>query len=236
MIVMANVECHAGTCVLSYSYANDYCAESSVAYCALSTSLENRRLTLLHEAGGHGFGKLADEYGVLWLTSFSTSDWNNLINLHHLGLYRNVNEHWTAEEKNDGWSVDLRDEYTSQSNVYWSELLSPSYDYRTDEGLGIYRGAFCYHNLYCRPTVNSVMRDQFADEGDFFNAISRWAIWYRLMRVTECTSADDFKSSLDEFIMFDRTLNMKKASRATVLSVNDNRLLPLAPPVLVERK
>ena len=232
MIVMVNVACHAGTCSMSYSSRTDYCAEPSVAYSALSFNAEGCRLTLIHEAGGHGFGKLADEYGGYRINGFSTADWNTLINLHSYGLHRNVNEHWTAEEKAD-WSVDFRDTYTDESNVYWSELLSQSYGYTSSEGLGIYRGARTYENLYCRPTYNSMMRDQFADNGNFFNAISRWAIWYRLMRLTGSISSTDFKSSLDAFISFDQTLDIDMNSTMTRSSGPDG-LLPLAPPVLVE--
>ena len=234
MIVMANVACHAGTCQINYGTKNDYCPYSSIAYCALNTNLERRRLTLAHEAGGHGFGKLADEYGGSFINSFSIGDWNNLINDHGWGVYRNVNEHWTAQEKADGWSKDFRDTYTDESNVYWTELLAPDYDYTRSEGLGIYRGAFTYDNLYCRPTYNSLMRDQFSSNGNYFNAISRWAIWYRLMKLTGSTSATDFKSSLNEFIAFDNTLTIDMSSTPMTRTSETEGLLPLAPPVLIE--
>lgn len=234
MIVMANVACHAGTCQINYGTKNDYCPYSSIAYCALNTNLERRRLTLAHEAGGHGFGKLADEYGGSFINSFSIGDWNNLINDHGWGVYRNVNEHWTAQEKADGWNKDFRDTYTDESNVYWTELLAPDYDYTRSEGLGIYRGAFTYDNLYCRPTYNSLMRDQFSSNGNYFNAISRWAIWYRLMKLTGSTSATDFKSSLNEFIAFDNTLTIDMSSTPMTRTSETEGLLPLAPPVLIE--
>ena len=233
MIVMINVACHAGTCTLSYSNGTDYSPESSIAYCSLSTDAEGCRLTLLHEAGGHGFGKLGDEYDGSWINSFNTRNWNDLINLHSWGVHRNINEHWTAVEKADGWSSDLRDTYTDETNVYWAELLSPSYSYTADEGLGIYRGANTYYNLYCRSTENSMMRDQFGRDGQFFNAISRWTIWYRLMKKTGGTSCRSFKSSLDEFIAFDRTLTIEKNNTVTTRSADTDGLLPLAPPVLI---
>ena len=232
MIIMVNVACHAGTCSIAYTNRNDYCQEYAVAYCALSTTMDKRRLTLLHEAGGHGFGKLGDEYDGEFIKSFSAAKWNDLNNLHNWGLHRNINEHWTAEEKADGWSVDFRDTYTDESNVYWSELLSDSYNYQYTEGLGIYRGANTYDNLYCRPTQNSLMRSQFDTDGKFFNAISRWAIWYRLMKMTESTNATNFKSSLNEFIRFDATLTIDKNGSAITRSSGPDDLLPLAPPVI----
>ena len=108
-MVMVNVKCHAGTCSISYNFATDYCAVSSVAYTALSISEEKRRWTLIHEAGGHGFGKLSDEYGDNFINSFSTIEWDYLIRQHNSGIYRNINEHWTADEKKDGWDNDFRD-------------------------------------------------------------------------------------------------------------------------------
>lgn len=232
IMVMVNVECHAGTCSISYNFATDYCAVSSVAYTALSTSDEMRRWTLIHEAGGHGFGKLSDEYGDNRITSFSTIEWDYLIRQHNSGIYRNINEHWTADEKADGWDNDFRDTYTDESNVYWSDLLDASYGYTTSEGLGIYRGGKTYSNLFCRPTNNSVMRNQFDPDGHYFNAISRWAIWYRLMRLTNSTTVQSFKESLDDFIAFDNKLTIEKNSALTK-SCDTEGLLPLATPVLI---
>lgn len=232
IMVMVNVECHAGTCSISYNFATDYCAVSSVAYTALSTSDEMRRWTLIHEAGGHGFGKLSDEYGDNFITRFSTTEWDYLIKQHNSGIYRNINEHWTADEKKDGWDNDFRDTYTDESNVYWSDLLDESYGYTDSEGLGIYRGGNTYSNLFCRPTNNSVMRNQFDTDGHYFNAISRWAIWYRLMRLTNSTIAQSFKESLDDFIAFDKKLTIEKNSALTK-SCDTEGLLPLATPVLI---
>lgn len=232
IMVMVNVKCHAGTCSISYNFATDYCAVSSVAYTALSTSEEMRRWTLIHEAGGHGFGKLSDEYGDNRITSFSTTEWDYLIRQHNSGIYRNINEHWTADEKADGWKDDFRDTYTDESNVYWSDLLDASYGYTTSEGLGIYRGGKTYSNLFCRPTKNSVMRNQFDTDGHYFNAISRWAIWYRLMRLTNSTTAQSFQESLDDFIAFDNKLTIEKNSALTK-SCDTEGLLPLATPVLI---
>lgn len=232
IMVMVNVKCHAGTCSISYNFATDYCAVSSVAYTALSRSEEMRRWTLIHEAGGHGFGKLSDEYGDNFINSFSTTEWDYLIKQHNSGIYRNINEHWTADEKADGWNNDFRDTYTDESNVYWSDLLDASYGYTTSEGLGIYRGGKTYSNLFCRPTNNSVMRNQFDTDGHYFNAISRWAIWYRLMRLTNSITAQSFKESLDDFIAFDNKLTIEKNSALTK-SCDAEGLLPLATPVLI---
>lgn len=236
IMVMVNVRCHAGTCYSVWTYGSDYGNAYSVAYTALGNNEAHGKWTMIHEAGGHGFGKLADEYGGRVITSFNTGSWNELKSNHGYGVYRNVDAHWSAEDLNDGWSVNLSDTYTDESNVYWAELLNESYGYKADENLGIYRGGFTYDNLYCRPTDNSVMRSQFMGWGGFFNAISRWAIWYRLMKLTGSTSAPDFKSSLDEFITFDKTLTIEKNPEYITTKSDENvdGYLPLAPPVLIE--
>lgn len=231
IMVMVNVQCHAGTCSMVWTNSSDYGAAYSVAFTSLGNNdIEQCRWTTIHEAGGHGFGKLADEYGGLRITSFNTAAWNNLNNLHNFGIHRNVNMYWGTEERADGWSISTED--ITAENVYWSELLG-SYGYESSEGLGVYRGGYTYDNLFCRPTQNSVMRSQFSDDGRFFNAISRWAIWYRLMKLTGGTDASDFKSSLDEFIAFDQTLSIDTGA-ATRSAVYDEGMLPLAPPVLIE--
>lgn len=236
-MVMVNVPCHAGTCSLSWvlSETLDYGHALSIAYTSLNTNDEHRRLTTVHEAGGHGFGKLADEYGGGNITSFSTGSWTELSNKHKYGVSRNVDKYISAYVAGQLNSSDWPQ--TSTANVYWSELLDASYSYVDEESLGFYEGAETYNNFYCRSTENSVMRSQFAENGQYFNAISRWAIWYRLMRLTGSTTATQFKNSLDEFVAWDQTIQNRWATSATTRSVNyveDNQLLPLAPPVMIE--
>ena len=239
MIVLPDVNCYAGTCVLTWmsSSSIDYAKSYSIAYTALGSDGTGRecKYTLIHEAGGHGFGKLADEYSVSSLTRFSTSEWNRLRNYHGYGVYRNVNEYWTYEESLSWSNLDW--EYTNSNNVYWAELLDDSYGYTVSEGLGLYKGAYTYTSMFCRSTDNSMMNDQLASDGQFFNAISRWAIWYRLMKLTDSTSSSDFKASLDEFISFDKTLTINKnetraATRPNYVTREEFR--PLGTPILQE--
>ena len=230
MMVMCNVNCHAGTCALVWTIFDDYCQSYSVAYTALGNSEEEGRWTTIHEAGGHGFGKLGDEYSSLFITGFGTGEWTNLKNRHNYGLYRNINEYWGPEEREDGWTFTRDD--TTTGNVYWKELFN-GYGYEASEGLGIYRGAYTYTNLFCRPTENSIMRNQYASDGKYFNAISRWAIWYRLMRLTGSTSARNFKASLDEFIAFDKTITINTPTETRSFAEDDGKM-PLAAPVLIQ--
>ncbi|MBR5275062.1 MAG: hypothetical protein IKU33_07480, partial [Bacteroidales bacterium] len=94
-------------------------------------------------------------------------------------------------------------------------------------------GANTLVHMFCRATPNSIMRNQFADDGRFFNAISRWAIWYRVMKLTGSTTASDFKSSLDEFLAFDSTISIDTETLTRSVSYNQG-MLPLGAPVLIE--
>ncbi len=231
-IVMINVACHAGTCNLSWSISttNDFGNSYSVAFTALGNSPEQRRWTMIHEAGGHGFGKLADEYGGYIFTRFTTGIWNDLAKLHTYGVQRNVNEYYAEGSR---WTL-ANYPYTTASSVYWSDLLGRDYDYTASEGLGLYEGGYTYNEMFCRPTENSIMRSQHSKNGQFFNAISRWAIWYRLMRLTGGTSASQFKDSLDEFIAFDNTLNITMSEPLTrSAAIQDAEIQPTAPPVMI---
>ena len=236
-LVQINVKCYAGTCYFWWTYGSDYGNAYSIAYTPLGNDDTGRqcRLTTVHEAGGHGFGKLADEYQGWSFTRFDTAEWTNLRNQHSWGIYRNVNEYWTEEEEAN-WN-GLTWEYTTGQNVYWAELLSPEYSYTATEGLSMYKGAFTNNHMFCRSTSNSMMNSQFGANGQSFNAISRWAIWYRVMKLAGCTTAPDFKSSLNDFIAFDSTVGGWGGVAAGAPSVGgenfvEQKLQPLAPPVV----
>ena len=83
-----------------------------------------------HEAGGHGFGKLADEY-------YNNSSYTG--NLHE-------------DYHQRGWFLNI-DDTDDPAKVLWKDFLSDPY-YQA-EGIGIYLGAW-YNNLY-KSTTSSIM-------------------------------------------------------------------------------
>ncbi len=244
IIVVVNVPCHAGTCYSRVDNSTDYAPAFSVAYNALNTSDFMRKWTLIHEAGGHGFGKLADEYDAQrYYNPFDTGLWTQLDEYHRIGFYRNIDKYWKDAYKGK-YSITYREDYpedqmtqTTTEGVYWAPLVS---GYSESEGLGVYEGAFTSMNFFCRPTENSIMNSQFSNDGQFFNAISRWAIWYRLMMMAEAGVVYDFQSSLQLFTEFDSKLTIDKNDWETSVYSNTagvvpyEQLLPLAPPVLIE--
>ncbi len=87
-MVMVNVGAYAGTC-WTWWYTqiyNDYLDAPSIAYTSLDEVYGYSRFTTIHEGGGHGFGKLADEYDGWVFQQFSTSEWSKLANNHDIGM------------------------------------------------------------------------------------------------------------------------------------------------------
>ena len=166
---------------------------SFVAY--LLDGLESPSV-LMHEAGGHGFGGLLDEYvepGNEKLT-FPESDKINL------------DAQWA--NYGIGANVDWRN---SKTIVKWSHFLKDSR--YADEGLGLYEGAHYYAYGVYRPSENSMMR---YNNGPF-NAPSREQIYKRIMQRSE---GADWKYDYEEFVKYDE-INRKSATRASVRTLTD---------------
>lgn len=243
VMVMVNVPCHAGTCYMRWTIDSDYGNAYSVAYTSLNTSDFARKWTMLHESGGHGFGKLADEYVNYVFTQFPTHLWKDLDEKHSYGVNRNVDRYWGASYPGDAivvWDgvTEAENVVTTTSNVYWSDLVT---DYSASEGLGVWESANTYSNFYCRATDNSVMNNQFAQNGQFFNAIQRWAIWYRVMRLAGVNVGSNFKSSLSQFKNFDKNLTIPMNESTVAVSATRQitpliEEMPLAPPVLIKSR
>lgn len=132
---------------------------------------------LNHEAGGHGIGKLLDEYveysGVALPEEAKTeleTQWSTL--------------GWGA---NVGWRSD-------PAEVKWAKFINdPRY---VDEKIGVYEGSYLYQFGAYRPTENSMMR--YNDMP--FNAPSREAIYKRVMQESE---GDGWTYDYETFVAFD---------------------------------
>lgn len=238
IVVMANQECRAGTCLNSW-YSNngyDYGQANAIAYCALGTSKEERVEIMHHEICGHGFGKLCDEYYYSWNTSMSPSLLSDQDNYHKTGLFRNVDKYIDQDLYDQ-----LSGKYplTDKSNVYWHDLFGTSNNYESDtvESLGIFKGGNTYSFGFCRPTEDGSKSIMNGNTG-IFNAISRRAIYYRYRRLSgEVTSniwgtADE----LNAFLKWDAEVIMPKLNLPLKSSVEVPASIsakkPLAPPVL----
>ena len=240
IVVIANQECRAGTCVNSW-YSNngqDYGQANAIAYCALGTSQEERVELMHHEICGHGFGKLNDEYYYSWNTSMSTSLLEAQDEYHKAGLFRNVDKYIDQDlyDKLNGQYPQ-----TNKSNVYWHDLFGTSNNYESEnvESIGIFKGGNTYPFGFCRPTEDANMSIMNNNTG-IFNAISRRAIYYRYRRLSGEVNSNSWgtEEELNAFLKWDAEkimpkLNLPLKSRSNIeAQANISAKKPLAPPVL----
>ncbi|MDH6357835.1 M64 family metallopeptidase [Parabacteroides sp. PF5-9] len=139
----------------------------SVAYthCAEEEMFKN---TLRHEALGHGFAHLADEYG-----GWGTIDKNYVEEM--------------RIQQGKGWWANI--DFTNDPNkIGWKQFLDdPKYSY-----VGVYEGGGTYDHGVWRPEENSCMGDS---SFPYFNAPSRYAIYCRVMQLAgEPYSFEAFKA------------------------------------------
>ena len=135
-------------CYFSDSYA--------VAYCKADTETSLKPI-VHHEALGHGFGKLADEY-VEYDTTYPNKAY--ITSYHNNNMFMNVDTNDDPDE------------------VLWSYFLSDSsYD---NEELGVFEGAATYAYGIYRPRYTSIMRYNTGG----FNAPSRQEIYRRIMELS----------------------------------------------------
>ena len=135
---------------------------SAIALCPKSTDPYpyDFRGLVQHEAGGHGFGKLADEY--IYVNAFiDACSCSN----EHLSEFRAA--------KANGWYKNLS-ETADRDEVPWSHLMyHPTYSNTVD----IYEGGFFHTRGIFRSEPNSCMNNNIP----YYSAISRQAIVERIM-------------------------------------------------------
>ena len=162
IIVILNDDRYAGTCYLyTDGKKSDIPSGHSIAYVPMTDADKNLGVgfanVLHHEAIGHGFAKLADEYsehGVI--TAEATAE---LKTYQSYGFSRNVT---LASDVAQSW---------------WADFAADSR--YAGESLSCYEGAYTYLKGVWRPTVNSIMRDN----SGAFNAPSRCMIYKRCMHI-----------------------------------------------------
>lgn len=209
IIVAMNSTAYAGTCWMYYPNAGDYGQGLSVAYFPIGESDEGLAQLVHHEAGGHGFSKLADEYAYEAMGTIGQSEIDNRLQMVPYGWWKNAD--FTDDPERVKWSHFLADE---------------RYQY---DGLGCFEGAFTYWKGAWRPTYNSIMRYNY----DGFNAPSREAIWYRIHKLAY---GDTWSYDYEDFVAYD-VKNRKTAGNAATPGQGVLRMAqPTHPPVVVPRR
>ena len=142
---------------------------AAIAFCPLSTysyPLDSRGV-LQHDAGGHGFGKLGDEY--IYCNTFIPD----------------IFAQARIEAKSIGWYDNLS--LTGKMhNVTWSHLI---FDPRYSDLVDIYEGGYMYSRGVFRSEQNSCMNNNIP----YYSTISRESIVKRIKRYAgETYSFEDF--------------------------------------------
>lgn len=201
--VMVNTRRNAGTAYMSESL------QSSVAFfSSFGNHSDAFSAILQHEAGGHGFAFLADEYVSYENTvpAETVNEYNRLYNAY--GWYSNV------------------DFTNDPSKIRWSAFLS---DKRYEKEVSVYEGGALYSSGVWRPSANSMMNE----DAPYFNAPSRWAIYKRIMELSgEAVSFDKFL----EYDAVNRQASVNAAAVRPPMKVAENStrsFVPTAPPVIV---
>lgn len=171
---------------------------------------------IVHEAGGHGFAKLLDEY------IYSGYE-DNIIPTEDKEEFKN----WLKTEYHDkglGMNVAATDD---PEQVPWAHFLK---DNRYKDEVGIYKGAWLYPEDLWRASENSVMN---ANGEDFwFNAPSREAIYKRVMQLSE---GESWTYDYETFVAFDQeVMNKAKARKARAKDVNEDRIFIEKSPVIIK--
>ena len=209
LIVAMNSDNYAGTCYMYHPGTNaDYGKGVSVSYFPNGGNAETFAQLLHHEACGHGFAKLADEYAYEGMGTIPESS---------------VTSH-QSQQANWGWwkNVDFTSDPTA---TRWSHFIN---DTRyANEGLGAYEGGLTYWTGVWRPTENSIMRYNTGA----FNAPSREAIYYRIHKLAY---GDSWVYDYEDFAEWDaRNRTTSSATRAMVYKPANYK--PTHPPVIVKK-
>ena len=153
---------------------------SAIAFCPLSTygyPLDTRGV-VQHEAGGHGFGKLGDEY--IYHNAF--------IDACGCSCCGHVMEFNSA--KSLGWYDNLS--LTGKMhNVGWSHLI---FDDRYSDIVDVYEGGYMHNRGVFRSEQNSCMNNDIP----YYSTISRESIVRRIKRY----AGETF--SFEEFVKYDK--------------------------------
>jgi hypothetical protein len=177
-VVILNTSAYAGTTYWGYQGKNNKLVEFAIAYCPVIDNLDSEhfRQVLVHEAIGHGLGKLEDEYVYSDKGSISTLEIQRIRTMQASGWLQNVD--FTA----------------SKDTVLWASFLTDS-RYQ-NEHLGVYEGACTYPEGAYRPSEDSMMNSNTCA----FNAPSRMSLYEKVMKIGMAVE----QVSYEDFVAFDK--------------------------------
>lgn len=177
-VVILNTSAYAGTTYFGYQDENSQFIEFAIAYCPIIENLESDyfRQVLVHEAIGHGLGKLEDEY------VYSDKGSISILEVQRIRVMQA-----------NGWAQNV-DFTASEDSVMWASFLTDS-RYQ-NEHLGVYEGACTYPEGAYRPSEDSMMNSNTCA----FNAPSRMSLYEKVMKIGMAVE----QVSYEDFVAFDK--------------------------------
>lgn len=168
---------------------------------------------IVHEAGGHGLGKLLDEY------IYSGYE-ENYCPPENLESFRN----WIKTDYHDkGWGMNI-DTTDDPEKVIWNHFLK---DERYSGEVGIYQGAWYWPTDLWRASENSVMNSDYSR----FNAPSRETIYKWIMQWSE---GEGWEYDFEDFAKYDQINRGAVATRSNYVERRDNREFIHRPPTVIK--
>ncbi len=204
IIVLMNNYAYSGTTYLYSTSEGDYGNGAAIAYLTRNTDPVKFTGLLNHEANGHGFAKLGDEYAYEENGMVLQDIIDDVKRKERFGWYRNI-------------------DFTSDpSAVKWSHIISdPLY---VNDGVGVFEGALTYWRGVWKPSLSGVMR---YNNGEF-NAPSREAIYYRIHKLAY---GEDWQYDYADFVDYD-VINRAPLTRTSLKRPHD--FIPTAEPVVYD--
>ncbi len=199
-VVILNSSKYAGT---TYMWSNG----KTIAYIPIvNYKTEDFGKVLRHEAGGHGFAKLADEY---FYEQTITDDKVQS----HKEWFTNYGFYPNADVTND------------PKEVHWAHFIS---DPRYSGQVGIYEGGLTFRYGAYRPTDYSIMRHNAGG----FNAPSREAIFKRIMKLSEPSGWEYDFEAFASYDAVNRSAVSQAYNESQMEGFDEESFVPLAPPVV----
>ncbi len=208
LIVIMNREYYAGTCYMYYPSGQSDCGKGlSISYFPLGTDDSVLAGLIRHEAGGHGFAKLADEYAY---QSMGTIPEYDVIS------FKEQTQNW-------GWWKNV--DFTSDMYaVHWAKFVNDSR--YASQKIGAYEGGLTYWSGVWRPTENSIMRHNTGG----YNAPSREAIYYRIHKLAY---GDEWSYDYETFVQWDTTQRTASPSKSYSWHA-PMEYIQTTPPIIIE--
>ena len=167
VVLVPNDDAYDGNTIYNDDDALSICPPSSRPY------PQDTRGVIQHEAGGHGFGKLADE-SIVYSNWIPVSLKGTIEKFHSRGWYQNI---------------ALSSKFNA---VPWADFI---FDNRYSDQVDIYEGGFEYMRGVFRPEANSCMNYGIP----YYNVISRLDIMKRILEYSGENFTMDYFYENDSF-------------------------------------